>query len=59
MFVYLGIVEQRINELLQIYAYIQHKKGKPLYTRDLEEGDESLENKKQANVSDMVASLQD
>lgn len=27
MFIYMGMVEQRINELLQAYAYIQAKKG--------------------------------
>lgn len=31
MFVYMGMVEQRINEILQAYAYIQTKKNKPLY----------------------------
>lgn len=32
MFVYMGMVEQRINELLQAYAYIQGKKNQPLYS---------------------------
>ena len=31
MFIYMGMVEQRINEILQIYAYIQTKKKLPLY----------------------------
>lgn len=31
MFVYMGMVEQRINETLQAYAYVQTKKNKPLY----------------------------
>tara|TARA_B110000285_G_scaffold163203_1_gene182260 strand:- start:389 stop:595 length:207 start_codon:yes stop_codon:yes gene_type:complete len=31
MFVYMGMVEARINEILQAYVYIQTKKNKPLY----------------------------
>ena len=31
MFVYMGMVEQRINELLQAFAYIKAKKNQPLY----------------------------
>jgi hypothetical protein len=31
MFVYMGMVEQRINEILQAYAFIQSKKHQPMY----------------------------
>jgi len=31
VFVYMGKIEQRINELLQAYSYIQNKQNKPLY----------------------------
>jgi hypothetical protein len=31
MFIYMGMVEQRINESLQAYAYIQAKKKLSLY----------------------------
>ena len=31
MFVYMGMVEQRINEILQAYAFVQSKKNQPLY----------------------------
>lgn len=31
MFVYMGLVEQRINELLQAFAFIRAEKGIPLY----------------------------
>jgi hypothetical protein len=28
MMIYMGIIEQRINEILQVYAYIQQHKKK-------------------------------
>lgn len=31
MFIYMGMVEQRINEILQAYAYIKAKNSQPLY----------------------------
>lgn len=31
MFIYMGMVEQRINEILQAYAYIKAKNAQPLY----------------------------
>ena len=31
MFVYMGMVEQRINEILQAYAYMQARKNAPIY----------------------------
>jgi hypothetical protein len=43
MFVYMGMVEQRINELLQAYAYIQGKKNLPLYTANKVEEDKVME----------------
>lgn len=55
----MGIVEQRINELLQVYAYMQQKKGKPLYSNDMQDDEEEDKQAKSGNVSDMVASLQD
>lgn len=31
MLVYMGLVEQRINEILQVYVYVQNKRQKPLF----------------------------
>ena len=50
MFVYMGLVEARINEILQAYVYIQAKKNKPLY--DELQGDLSNEGRKQAASSE-------
>jgi hypothetical protein len=50
MFVYMGMVEARINEILQAYVYIQTKKNKPLY--DELQGDLSHDGRKQAASSE-------
>lgn len=31
MFIYMGMIEQKINELLQAFVYIKSKQGAPIY----------------------------
>ena len=31
MFIYMGMVEQRINEILQAFAYVKAEKHEPLF----------------------------
>lgn len=50
MFVYMGMVEQRINETLQAYAYIQTKKNKPLY--DAYENEQTQPNASEQEILD-------
>ena len=59
MFVYMGMVEQKINEHLQAYAYIQNKNGAPLYTEiENAQSDEDSQVQNKSKVSDMVDDLQ-
>lgn len=50
----MGMVEQRINELLQAYAYIQAKRNAPLYDNTVG-FEEQLRQSTQLNDEDKVA----
>ena len=54
MFIYMGMVEQKINETLQAYAYVKHQLGQPIYNSTEQQEynmDQFVDKSNSANIS--------